>query len=301
MQRFARDQVSEVWPAYVDALAASFAFLLLVLAIYVFIVSGTKSRLDSELNRSKDNQRTYAAANDVRHGAEAKARGIPEHFRDVAAQGMHDGAAANAMAIEELLNGCETPQADKVHLEPEDAQHRAGVLVVCRLPECMIHFVQGQREPNYGGHPGCPVAIAAQDRKAALQSLVGVLLKLACARNPPADELGAWCVEGLEVSGHTDAVRREAKGYTNWELSTDRAGQVIRDLTQPYAEQLDAPELREQFHLLASGYESRAPAVECPAADKNAECHGKNRRVELRIRLRSEPLPANPTLAEAQP
>ena len=83
------------------------------------------------------------------------------------------------------------------------------------------------------------------------------------------------------IEGHTDNVPLNSNGYTNWNLSTDRAVAVLQILQSGYA----IPPTR----LSAAGYGEYHPA----ASDATPEGRAANRRVEIVI-LTDASTPAAP-------
>ena len=83
---------------------------------------------------------------------------------------------------------------------------------------------------------------------------------------------GVRTLEEVQVSGHTDDVPTGNAGYTNWELSTDRATNVVRSLE--YAG-IDADSVR----LSATGYGQFSPIV----PNTSDALRTQNRRIEMRL------------------
>jgi chemotaxis protein MotB len=83
------------------------------------------------------------------------------------------------------------------------------------------------------------------------------------------------------IEGHTDNVPLNSNGYTNWNLSTDRAVAVLQILQSSYA--------ITPTRLSAAGYGEFHPA----ASDATPEGRAANRRVEIVI-LTDAPTPAAP-------
>lgn len=90
----------------------------------------------------------------------------------------------------------------------------------------------------------------------------------------------------ITVEGHSDNVPLQRGGYTNWNLSTDRAVAVLQDFIDHGVE----PE-----RLIASGYGEYAPLD--PA--NTAEARARNRRVEIIIHIRTAQTPTQMALDEA--
>ena len=110
------------------------------------------------------------------------------------------------------------------------------------------------------------------------------------------------CTAGFEVAGHADCTGTDS-GRSYWELSTNRAGAVIRDLMTGDLDELAKTDV--QFTIQASGYETRVaanPACSCDRDDWRGQraCLANNRRIELRFRIRTKVLPSAPQRPECK-
>ncbi len=83
---------------------------------------------------------------------------------------------------------------------------------------------------------------------------------------------GVQTLEEVQVAGHTDNVPTGQTGYSNWELSADRATNVVRSLE---AAGIDPVAVR----LSATGYGEFTPMA---TNDSDAN-RARNRRIEMRL------------------
>jgi flagellar motor protein MotB len=276
---------SEVWPAYVDVLSAAFVFVLLTFAALL-----TRDVADAE-QRQKDDET-------VRKEEIAFAKALSDWFKagndavKQAAEGM-----ANDITPVGLPASCTLPDAAQLQVNPtlvaafseqliDKVQKRHPVTLVCTFSESELNFPVNQVEPDRAGRDLVPK----------LQKLARTVVNRHCseadARSP---ELRDWCASGIEVVGHTDCrPLMEHNRRTNWELSSDRAGWVLR---QMISDLTDLPEDQHQFRTSAAGRADREPRhgytnVPC---DQRADAERKrDRRVEVLIYLRTKPLDDKP-------
>ncbi len=284
---------SEVWPAYVDVLSAAFVFILLA-----FLALMTRDAKSTEEREGGDKKVAKLAAEISKWQAEAGTLvyAVPDDYK----RHLETEVLAGLAAREDLLKACvaDLPgQASTTFDESKlDPDRRHAVTVVCTLRSDLISFVTGKWEPGY----------TPRDLQDALVRVARDLTTRECLPGP----FPRWCATGFDVVGHADCrpvsveLHRNRKddaggpSLTNWELSTNRAGSVIRNMLA-----LGTPtevSLRPSFDVFAGGREARDavdPSCECSVT---APCHDQNRRVVIRIKLKSPPLPPKPTLATAK-
>lgn len=84
---------------------------------------------------------------------------------------------------------------------------------------------------------------------------------------------GLPTLQEIQVQGHTDNVPTDGRRFsTNWELSTARASEVVRFLSESGVDPV-------RVHLSATGYGEFTPV----ASNESAEGRAMNRRIELRL------------------
>ena len=128
-----------------------------------------------------------------------------------------------------------------------------------------VHVTEeiGRQKITFGSEvlfdPGSP------NLKSEGQILIGRLASAIAGQGVPT-------LQEIQVAGHTDNVPTGQTGYSNWELSADRATNVVRSLE---AAGIDPRAVR----LSATGYGEFAPIA---ANDSDAH-RASNRRIELRL------------------
>jgi hypothetical protein len=272
------EEMSEVWPAYVDVLAAGFVFVMLVLLAFAYT--------ERQVQQSRDRQRR------LRDRAGQLAM---DKWRDDVgvwekkAGDLVDASHASLMSTWSGLPECarSTLQLKELCSRRHDntnAVRKSGgrieIDVRCELSEEEIGFESGQWKPKF----------RSADDEHCLRRAAEVLYGHRCRGSEVA---GAWCATGVEVEGHADCRRLTKGGLTNWELSTNRAGAVIKSmmLDRPIAPiRLGAA---PDFLVRAAGYEAQQPAdlpgaasqVNCDCDGPDDACHRRNRRVILRLKI----------------
>lgn len=289
---------TEVWPAYVDVLAAAFVFVLLAFAaLLTRDVADEEQRLELEGRSQQD---------------------LAEFGRQFQ-QWLQDGqAAVNEAAVGmaseltpvNLAASCTLPDANQLGMNPTlvasfsekqvelDPQRRHPVTLICTFSEERLRFEPGDVRPD------------ERSRRVAVPKLAEMAKKIVGRRCGPQTNSSAWCASGLEVVGHTDCRPLPTDERTNWELSSDRADWVLR---QMIGELGDLPKAQKDFRIGASGRADREPRADtsaiCAAPDRlqryllttlsglrdAAESDlTQNRRVEVHVYLRTKPLAERP-------
>jgi hypothetical protein len=247
----------EVWPAYVDALSAAFVFVLLL--FFVVLIR------------------------DVRTAEEKEARIKQIRRRDLASEAQQhawtQSALANTIGLGALVNDWNS----KLDISPipcalDTNGIRANIpnrmlsgTVRCRLDESTINFGTNRVEPQYAP----PILLQR------LQAFAGDLQRRTCR---PGSTMVSWCVRTLEVHGHADCARLWNSSRTEWELSSDRAGQVLRDIL----ERQHGDEIYRQTGLRpqAVGHGASEPVDNtCDCRRGSDPCHDRNRRVDIIFQL----------------
>lgn len=304
------EQAFDVWPALVDVLAAAFVFLLL--AFFGLLTrdvawQGTLAAREREAGEKLAREVACArkrAAHD--HDVEEwKGQVLAAQRETVAAylkvlRGHLDAAEMDEARATLLVGACKPgPAVDKLDDGDQELARRRDVLLICGIQsgedsdseETLIHFRVGDAEPDYAGGLLYALREAAAD-----------LLERSCSKEsyPIAD----YCAAGFEIAGHADCIGTDA-GRSYWKLSTDRAGSVIRDLMTYRLTNIARADLA--FQIQASGYETRVAANSECSCDKTKDewsrfpsCLAENRRVELRIKLKTKELPGRPKVPECE-
>jgi hypothetical protein len=259
----------EVWPAYVDVLSAAFVFVLLAFCAML------------------TNQLSAVAKPNPEPVVDGPATPLP-----ISSPVGEVGGDFIELLPDELKGVCALVSAELQAMDPAlvgiyhqaliDRDGRHPLTVVCSLDNNLVRFASRSSMPEY----------TKTSVKPALGELAMLALSQPCAEADAAD----WCVSGLEVVGHADCRRLgdEYTSTTNWELSTNRAGAVIRDMLAHISDDLVPP---APFRIGAGGREARepiAPLVGCdtPSPDSVEQwALDKNRRVEVRVFLKTEVLP----------
>lgn len=131
------------------------------------------------------------------------------------------------------------------------------------LQEVMVTEELGRQKITFGSEvlfeSGSP------DLKPSGQVLIGRLAASIAGQ-------GVRTLEEVQVSGHTDNVPTGQAGYSNWELSADRATNVVRSLE---AAGIDPQAVR----LSATGY-GEFTSIAANDSDLN---RARNRRIEMRL------------------
>ena len=293
-----------MWPALVDVLAAAFVFLLLAFfglltrdVAWQGTLAAKEHEAGGKLAREVECARKRAAHDkDVSDWTAqvlaAQRSTVDEYLRVL--RGHLDGADMDEAKASLLVDACKAGHAvDKLDDGDQEAVRRRDVLITCGIQsgessdsdETLIHFRVGDAEPDYAGG----LLLALRDTAADL-------LDRSCSKS--AEDKDTYCAAGFEIAGHADCIGTDA-GRSYWKLSTDRAGSVIRDMMTyrlTKAARADLP-----FQIQASGYETRVAANGDCSCDKDRDewsqlpaCLAENRRVELRIRLKTKEMPGRP-------
>ena len=280
---------SEVWPAYVDVLSAAFVFILL--AFLALMTRDAKSAEEREHSDVKQAQLAKAIAA-WEAGVKQVVEAVPEQYK----AHLRDDVLGSLTSKDELLKACvaELPTNASATFDDSklDSDRRQAVTVVCTLRSDLVSFDTGRWEPDY----------TPDDLQDALVRVARDLTTRECYPGP----LAAWCSTGFEVVGHADCrpvssgrasadSGRGGRPLTNWELSTNRSGAVIRDMLALGTSAEVG--LRPTFDVFAGGRETRErldALCDCSSADS---CHDKNRRVVVKIKLKTPPLDAKPTMS----
>lgn len=290
---------TEVWPAYVDVLSAAFVFVLLAFAALL-----TRDVAEQE-------ERIYGAGMD-RAEAEKYQHAFAEWLRDGQLAVNHTAAEmANELTPVGLAASCTLPDAAQLAMNPNlvaafseklvelDAARRHPVTLVCTFSPEALGFPEGETKPE-------PIVRARVVPK--LVALAQKIVDRNCGLERGAD---AWCSSGLEIIGHTDCRPVTKNDSTNWELGSDRASWVLRQMLA------GVPSLgslrQESFRVGAGGRADREPRVDTSSACGNSDSIqsllssslpglrraveadlAQNRRVELLVFLRTKPLAPRP-------
>lgn len=289
---------TEVWPAYVDVLSAAFVFVLLAFAALL-----TRD-VAQEDDRNAAHARKVQDDSDFRTKQDEWLRNGAQAVRD-AAEGMRDDLKPVGLA-----GACTLPDATQLSLNPLlvasfsekqlelDPDHRHPVTLVCTFSENALRFAKGKEEPE------------PPSKREFVPKLQGLATRSANRRCQAATDRPSWCCAGLEVVGHSDCQPLPDDSKTNWELSTNRADWVLRQMVSD----LTVDQLRQrEFRLGASGRADREPRVDTSAicADKGNlkrilagpdseekrvvdSTLSQNRRVEVLIFLRTKALEPRP-------
>lgn len=262
----------EVWPAYVDVLSAAFVFVLLAFC----------AMLTNQVSAAAGMRKPRPSSTSVAPTINVSATPV-------------DNASGDFLALlpAELAGVCALVSAELQAMDPAlvgiyhqaliDRDGRHPLTVVCSLGNNFVRFASRSSVPEY----------TRPEIKPALGQLALLSLSRPCAL-ATAD---AWCVSGLEVVGHADCRRLGDDGasITNWELSTNRAGAVIRDMLGRVPGIAVPP---SPFRIGAGGREARepiAPLAGCDTPNPSAAerwALDKNRRVEVRVFLKTSVLPS---------
>ena len=143
-------------------------------------------------------------------------------------------------------------------------QQRVGALVdSLGLREVEVTEELGRQKITFGSEvlfeSGSP------DLKPSGQVLIGLLAASIASQ-------GVQTLEEVQVAGHTDNVPTGQAGYSNWELSADRATNVVRSLESAG---IDPQAVR----LSATGY-GEFTSIASNDSDAN---RARNRRIEMRL------------------
>lgn len=296
----------EVWPVFVDVLAAALVFLLLAFfAILSRDVVAAKQRGDRDGRVAACNREHARVEGDHRR----KMAGWEQYVQQL----MSETTTTCAETLEKSVPWTEPLK----HLR--DARREKGVAEARHLEPFATSadesdsdgFKRGIVQYKYAFdgsgdisfRPGCAEpTFRVADLDTALARVVNAAALHSCTRLP---EVAAteWCVIGFEVAGHADCVRlgagsglcgaHESQARDEWELSTNRAGHVIRRII---AADFQAD---DRFEIRAAGYEKRVPvnnACDCAGygGQENHDCLDANRRVEFRIKMKTPALPVKP-------
>lgn len=287
----APEATGDVWPAYVDVLASAFAFMLL--AFLATLTKETKAREEVEVQVGGE-LRERALRHDAfllnlgawgaRHGAlDTQIKG------DLASRiGKHYFVGNRPCSeVIPLASLCTLASTDlRSTLDAAKANEEARVALeyryTCTLADEELKFKSGEAEPESSDRTAQVLACLAEMAKD--------LKDHSCcdpADPRPCSGGGAdgesWCAVGLDVEGHADCVPFTGSDKTNWELSSARAGFVIRRMSER-AKFLPT----EQFRVKATGFERQQQVDQnCNCEIKNDKCHTKNRRVVVNFVVRS--------------
>jgi len=269
----------EIWPAYVDVLSAAFVFILL--AFFALMTRDVKEHEDKE-KEQKTNVLAWteyqAALSTWQRKAEQLIQDLPNWYLDhVQEEVLKDHPAAK-----ELRKACSHVENGIFRADGLDHDRRHELTIVCKLTDALIFFKSKEWQPHYTP-PELPQALVA---------LANDLTSTACDV-PAGAAKHPWCAAGIDVIGHTDCRHMDRSG--NWELSTNRSGRVVKDMLAVDQPQPVKPS--PGFRVIASGLEARSPEPGCAcdeAGNAPPGCHDRNRRVEVRIRLRSTPIELPP-------
>lgn len=275
-QAAAEPEADDIWPAYVDGLSAAFAFMLL--AFFALMTRDAKQLEDLEAAEIAGRSAIGEYESALRAREQLRVSALLQLQSEV--------AAINGALPKSNPSPCLLAAVDSI-----GNVSRVEAEIVCTFSEGRIQFPTGSSDPQY----------MPDDLKSQLGKLAELVRDRACTQTQPDDQ---WCSASLEVHGHSDCVAmRTPDGKTEWELSTDRAGRVLRDMIQP-ADGAAVP-LPADLTVLAVGEGDRRPtakAAPCDCKVRDDPCHRPDRRVEVRFRVRSRsiglPPPRPPSLKE---
>ena len=196
---------------------------------------------------------------------------LNEVMRDAVAPNRQEDNAAAGKATEEP-----TERTSEQAARQEERASREEVERVARQLEAALDRARlPRRVADVRGDPrGVVISVSSDDLHFALgsteisrfgQRIIGAIASVIRRYDAP-----------VVVEGHTDNLPLRRAGYTNWNLSTDRAVAVVERLQ--HVHDID------QRRLAATGYGEYQPRVPNSSASQRA----RNRRVDVLLRLNGE-------------
>lgn len=308
-ERADQEDELDAWPALVDVLAAAFVFMLIAFIGMLVREFGLNARLAATAAEEGEFLATQVACTRARaqydksleawsKGVVAAAESATSTYADDMVTDLLAAGVSDSVAVE-FRNGCTVKKVagEAAAADAETKAARREILMICTVPsggrydpDSLMHFEVGGAEPMYA--PGL---------LRGLRAVIENALDTSCSA-PDGADAKELCTAGFEIAGHADCTGTDA-GRNYWELSTNRAGAVIRDLMTDSL--VDQAKSDLQFTIQASGYETRVaanPDCSCDRADwrGQTECLANNRRIELRFRIRTPVLPGIPLRPECK-